>query len=75
MEVVAQRKHFWMGADRFHGRMKGGLEALSRSRAPLEIPCQGVLVFRFRLRMESDLSHSTFPPSVVGLAAGRHAKG
>jgi hypothetical protein len=25
--------------------------------------------------MERDLSHSTVLPSVVGLAAGRHAKG
>jgi len=75
MDVVAQRKHSWLGTDRFDGLMEGGLEALSRSMASLEIPCQGVLVFRFRLGMERDLSHSTVLPSVVGLAAGRHAKG
>ncbi len=40
-----------MGADRFDGLMEGGLEALSRLRTSLEIPCQGVLVFRFRLGM------------------------
>src|SRR5271157_3660373 len=63
-----------MGADRFDGLMEGGLEALSRLRTSLEIPCQDVLVFSFRLGMKRDLSHSTVLPSVLGLADGRHAK-
>ena len=54
--------------------MEGGLEALSRLRTSLEIPCQDVLVFSFRLGMKRDLSHSTVLPSVLGLADGRHAK-
>ena len=63
-----------MGADRFDGLMEGGLEAIGCLRTSLEIPCEGVLVFSFRLGVERDLSHSIVLPSVRGLAAGRHAK-
>ncbi len=62
-----------MGADRFDGLVEGGLEALSRLRTSLEIPCQGVLVISFRLGMKRDLSHSNVLPSALGLADARHA--
>jgi hypothetical protein len=73
MEIVAQRKHRGMGLDGFDGLIESRLESLRCLGTSFKLPGQGVLILRFCLGMDRDLSHLTDLPSVAEPALGPQA--